>query len=66
MFGYFEADRDFQSALDLMGNEAINKTWQDAMKHFVPDVDPENVEAAQVGQCEPLHGSNFSLFLFVL
>jgi L-rhamnose mutarotase len=49
MFGYFEADATFQDALDNMGNEAINKTWQDAMKVFVPDVDPQNIGAATVG-----------------
>ena len=48
MFGYFEADRSFQESLDRMGSEAINATWQDAMKIFVPDVDPDDVDAATV------------------
>jgi L-rhamnose mutarotase len=50
MFGYFEADTTFNDSLDNMGKEAINKTWQDAMKVFVPDVDPLNVGAATVGR----------------
>ena len=48
MFGYFEADEGLQDSLERMGSQAINKTWQDAMKKFAPDADSAALDSTTV------------------
>ncbi len=55
MFGYFEADDTFASALEGMSKEDVNTRWQDMMSPFFEIPDGAHPDAMMVELEEVFH-----------
>ncbi|MDP8257328.1 MAG: L-rhamnose mutarotase [Candidatus Alcyoniella australis] len=55
LFGYFEAQRDFQSALEGMASEEINARWQKTMAPFFEALDGRNPDQGMLELTEVFH-----------
>ena len=55
LFGYFEADDDFQASLDGMSSEEVNARWQEFMAPYFEIPDGEHPDENMVVLREVFH-----------
>ena len=55
LFGYFETPESFQAALAGMGQEDINKKWQDLMATYFENLSEAHADASMLELEEVFH-----------